>query len=241
MQDANELVFELKGKTPDQMPIARLAAYMKEFAALLGGKEPPMFSAVRRGSTCIAATLPASGGMSAARKRVYEASKGFGPKEAQKAFDALTALAEADRAPARVLAKSGTVIHLPRSSNYPRPLSVHERGSITGRLTGMVDDKAGGAKARIRPMDGGPLVFATASGRVADGLGTFFRKYVRIYGFGEWRRNEDGKWLCAGIEISEIHTVDNVNVVEAITSIRELPIAWSENPFDEFDSDVNSA
>lgn len=236
MQEKNELVFELKGRPPDQMPIARVAAYMKEFASLLGGKDVPLFSAVRRGSTCIAAAFPEGGGLSTARSRIIDASRGLGPKEAQGAFDALADMSREDRSPARVLAKSGTVVHFPKSHNRHRPLSVYEMGSVTGRITGMVDDKDGGAKARIRPIDGGPLVYAAATAKIADSLGEFFRKTVRVYGHGEWRRDDEGKWACAGIEIKELHQVENVTVFEAVKALRELDVEWIDSPFDDLDS-----
>jgi len=241
MQDKSELIFVLANKKPGQLSVARLAAYMKEFATLLGAKGMPMFSAIRSGSTCVAVTFAESGGLTTARKRAHEASRGFGPKEAQNAFDTLTTMAAEDRTPARVVAKSGTVVHFPRSHNYHRPLSVHERGSVTGRITGMVDEKTGGARVRIRPTDGGPLVYATASSQTADGLGKFFRQHVRIHGFGEWKRSDTGGWVCAGIEIDEIYPVENVTVLDAVKSLREVKVDWLENPFDGLDSDANLA
>ncbi|MEM6890892.1 MAG: hypothetical protein AAF636_22560 [Pseudomonadota bacterium] len=234
MQSKDELVFVLKGVQPEQLSIGRLAAYMKEFASLLGSPDRSFFSGVRNGSTCIAAKL-APGEIGKARSRVFDASKGFAPAEATNAYEKLAQMAENDQLAARVVGKTGTVIHFPRGSNKRTELSVFERGHVTGRLSGIVDDKSG-ATVRIRPMDGGPLVYASANNKMADSLGSYFRKLVRVYGTGKWTRDDNGRWVCSKMQIDEIHTVEDVNIRQAIHAMRELEIEWAEDPFEGFES-----
>ncbi|MGZ9809961.1 hypothetical protein ACXN5S_05805 [Pseudoroseicyclus sp. H15] len=241
MRGSNELVFELKGVKPDQVPMARMAQYMAEFSSLLGKQSGPLFSGVREGSTCIAASLTQDGGLSAGRRRVFDASRGEGPRDAVSAFEKLTQMAAEDRHPARVIERSGTVVHFPKSASKVKRISVTEFGSITGRIAGIVDDKDGGARVRIRPMNDGALIYGSVSGQLINTLGAYYRKYVRMSGIGEWVKDEGGAWSCTGIAVSEISVVDNISVLEAISRVRELNLIWTDDPFEELDGGISRA
>lgn len=234
MTDRNELIFELKGVKPDQLPMTRMSMYMKEFACLLGGKGEAIFSDVRLGSTCIAAKFVA-GGASTARKRVIRAGQGHGAKDAQTAFQKLAEMASEDGVPARVVSQSATIIHFPRVDKEPTPLAVHQFGQVTGRLTGVVDDESG-AKARIRPVGGGGLIYATAPETIADNIGQYFRRCVRIKGWGSWQKDAQGIWTCSDIQIVHIRAVEDATIKQAIEAVGQLDITWADNPFDGLDS-----
>jgi hypothetical protein len=237
---AREIIFELKGRMPHQIPLARMAAYMQEFAALIGTDDAALFSEIRQGSTRIAAMPREAGGQSSIRRRILNASKGVGPREAVAAFRKITELANADRAPAKVTDGHTAIVHFP--SNLPAydPIRVIERGHITGVLEGVLRDGHKGVKARIRP-DGGPMVICTASTAVGKNVGGLFLEYVRAYGSGHWRRESTGKWVCESFSIDSIERVSGVSLREAISDLRTLDLTWSDDGWEDFDEVASQA
>lgn len=240
MHDRNELVFELKGRLPSQTPLSRMAAYMSEFAVLLGGQNSLLFSEVRKGSTCIAARAKQGGALGQARQRAIRASRGEGPKDAQSAFKKLCRLANDDRLPAKIKSRSGVLLYLPSFEPAQFPLKVRDSGHVTGELSGIVRDGKSGVKARIRPLDGGPLVYCTADEKIGREMGNYFLSYVRVYGTGWWIRDIDGNWSCESMQVESAQKLENVSISDAIRKIRSLEIDWSDDPFD-FESGVRTA
>jgi len=237
---AKEIIFELKGRMPHQIPLARMAAYMQEFATLIGSVDAALFSEIRSGSTRIAARPREAGGQSTIRRRVLNASVGKGPREAVAAFKKITELANADRAPAKVTDGHTAIVHFP--SNLPTydPIRVIERGHITGILEGVLRDGHKGVKARIRP-DGAPMIICTASTAVGRNVGGLFLDYVRAYGSGHWRRESTGKWVCESFNIDSIERVSSASLRDAVQDLRALEMTWIDDGWDDFDEVASQA
>lgn len=240
MLSNDEIVFELKGCLPKQMPLKRLAAYMSEFASMLGGNGDTMFSDIREGSICIVAKPSAGQAIGQHKDRIIKASRNEGSRERHAAFQRICKMASEDRLPARIKTKAATIIHFPAQKPLKSALKVRDYGHVTGELSGIVKDKRIGVKARIRPLDGGPLVYCTASEEVGRELGNLFLSFVRVYGKGWWIREQDGAWICEGMEIEKVHKLENVTINEAVKRIRELDIEWVDDPLD-FEEDAKSA
>jgi hypothetical protein len=230
---ASEIVFQLKGRKPRQIPLARMAAYMAEFAALIGTSEPVLFSEIREGSTCIAANPRGNGSASVIRRRIISASRGEGPKDARAAFRHLTELANADRARAKVTDGSTTIVHLPSNLPVYDPLKLIERGHITGILEGVYRD-GNAVKARIRP-DGESIIYCTATAAIGKNMGSLFLDHIRAFGSGTWRRSQSGKWVCESMHIESISKVSAAPLRAAVDELRTLDLAWEEDPWADFD------
>lgn len=240
MPVSDELIFELKGKLPQQVALSRMASYMAEFAILVGGRGDALFSDIRRGSVCIATRPGKEMSVGEARNRAILASRGEGPKDAQMAFNRICAMSAEDRLPAKVRSQSGVVLHFPVPKVVRPALRIRDTGHVTGELSGIVRDGKDGVKARIRPLDGGPLVYCTADERIGRELGNYFLGCVRVYGSGWWERNQNGEWSCQTLHVESAKKVSTAALNEAFKELRALDITWSDDPFD-FDADVKTA
>jgi len=240
MASGHDLVFELKGKLPKQVALSRMASYMAEFATLIGGKGEILFSDVREGSTCIAAKVGKGGSVNQSRERAVLASRGSGPRDAQKAFEKICQMSQEDNLPAKIRANSAIILHFPTPKLVRSALKIQDYGSLTGELSGIVRDGKAGVKARIRPLDGGPLIYCTADEKTGRELGNYFLGFVRVFGNGWWSRSADGEWFCDSLHVESAYKVNNVSVSEAFKTMRELDVEWSEDPFG-FDEDVRTA
>lgn len=235
MPAKNELVLELKGVRPSNLPLARLAAYMREFASLIGDGAM-LFSEIREGSTCVAARAAPGGSLSKARARIERARVGQGPREARSAYRNLCDMTATDGYPGRVREGATTVLHFPQRLNNRAHLRVHERGHITGELSGVLrDGEKGKVKARIRPMNGGTFIYCTANETIGKKMGAMFLLTVRVYGAGWWTRNEDGTWVCDSLHVDEVHRVENTDLRRAVDDLRRLDITWEDDPFADFE------
>ncbi len=237
---ANEIIFELKGWMPHQIPLARMAAYMQEFAALIGADDAALFLEIRKGSTRIAAKPREAGGQSAIRRRILNASEGKGPREAVAAFRKLTELASSDRAPAKITDGHTAIAHLPSNLPTYNPARIIERGHITGILEAVSRDGRKGVKAKIRP-DGEPLITCTATATVGKRMGGLFLDYVRAYGSGHWRREKGGKWTCESFSIESIDRISGAPLRDAVNDLRALDLTWSDDDWDDFDEVASQA
>lgn len=237
---ASEIIFELKGRMPHQIPLARMAAYMQEFAALIDAKDAAFFSEIRQGSTRIAARPRHAGGQSTIRRRVLNASIGVGPKEAVAAFKRLADLANVDRAPAKITDGRTAIVYLPTNIPKYEPLRLIERGHITGILEGVYRDGQKGVKARIRP-DKEPFVICTVTSAVGKNMGGLFLEYVRAHGSGQWRREVTGKWVCESFHIESVDGISGASLWDAVSEIRALDFTLADDSWDEFDGVASQA
>jgi hypothetical protein len=237
---ASEIIFELKGRMPHQIPLARMASYMHEFAVLIGAADAAFFSEIRKGSTRIAARPREAGGQSTIRRRVLNASIGKGPREAVAAFKKLTELANVDRAPAKITDGRTAIVYLPTNLPTYEPLRLIERGHITGILEGVYRDGQKGVKARIRP-DKEPLVICTVAAAVGKNMGGLFLDYVRAYGCGHWRRDLTGKWLCENFHIENIDRISGASLRDAVREIRAIDFAFTDDHWDDFEEVASQA
>lgn len=228
---SKELVLELKGKEPQQLTLKRVAEYMNEFASFIGSNSETLFSEIRVGSTCIAAQA-AAGGTTKLQKRAIDASRGLGPLDAQKAFMKISEMASQDRLPARFWANRSVILHFPKPPKKFEPLKIWERGHITGVVSGLVGDGKSGVKVRVRPLDGGPLVYCKTNERFGRELGKNFLSCVRVFGPGCWARGVDGTWVCEEIEVEEVIVVEQTQLEDAFASLQELDVTWTDDPFD---------
>lgn len=235
-----EIVLDLKGRLPGQFTLARMAEYMQQFALLAGGADRILFSEIRQGSTCIAARPTSPGGISIVRKRVENASRGNGPRDARKAFLRLADMAEKDGVPGKITDGKLAIAYLPTNRPQYRPLKLYERGHLTGVLEGVLRDGPSGVKARIRP-NASKQIICTATPGVAKKLGEMFLDDVRVFGPGWWERDADGKWACETIHIESVEKLRDDNLANAVADIRKTPIEWLDDPWDEFESVAGEA
>lgn len=231
----DEIELHLSGRKPQDIPLARLAEYMREFAILLGQPDNVFFSKIEDGSTRILAYAKQGRDLGPAARRAVALSQGEGAIEARRARDKIGGMARTDRRRARVLRNRTTLLHISPEPATSTELKVRDRGHITGQLWGILTDSADTMKVRIRPFDGGPQVQCTASVQLAEKIGVHISKPVRAFGSGWWRKGTDEKWICESLEIESIEAVKSHKLSDIFGELRALPLEWDDDPFlDEF-------
>lgn len=243
MRTDDEIQLILSGhKGPREVPLWRLAEYMREFAKLLGEADDVYFSGISKGSVCIAAHSKRGNGLGAAARRAVNVSRGEGNQDSRKSYETIGAMAAKDGRSARLTRRNSVLLHFPTGRLIqPKPLSIRDWGHVVGYVSAIYEDKAEGVKVRIRPLDGGALIYGTAPGHIGDKLAQYFKKTIRIEGVGWWERDQQGAWSVREIEVEGFQPVETVGIRQAVDRLRALPVEWEDDPLDEIWQDIESA
>src|SRR5262245_31704250 len=97
MSGFEEFRFKLEAYSPDPIPMARLAEYMAELAAILGETKSVHFSGVESGSTVLAHWVEHEA-IPKVRLRVESVRAGRGPRDARDAYRKVNKLLREDNA-----------------------------------------------------------------------------------------------------------------------------------------------
>lgn len=229
------MVWILRGKSPDEIPMARLAEYMSHLAAMLGETDNVHFARVEEGSTKLVAHVDAGRPAQRVQARAYAVREHRAPREAMSAYNAINDMLSADRGTARLTHGSATVIRFPGAHVRPaQTVSLLDSGTITGQLYALSEDRAGEIKARIRPRTG-TAVICTADRSAGLMLRKFLFEPVRVHGQGKWERDVDGGWSCQSLHIRDVRQVRDSSVRDAIAALRTINVEWPDDPLDDLD------
>jgi hypothetical protein len=235
MRTSKEISWVLEGRSPDQIPMARLAEYMQQFAIMLGETENVHFARVEEGCTRLVAKL--NPGLPAQRvhARVYAVRDRRAPADAMRAFRRIDGMVGEDRTHARVTFGAGVILRFPGNvnSNVP-PFNLVDNATITGKLYALIEQPSGLLNARIRPRGGNTYVSCSADDRIGRQLRNFFLDAVRVQGRGTWVRSENGEWSCQSLHILDVHPVNDVSLREAINALRAVDGDWSDDPLGDW-------
>jgi hypothetical protein len=244
MPTYKEIRFKLDGKingvdmTPTTTPMARLAEYLTDLAALLGHKEAVHFIGVEDGSTQPVIIFDAD---EEARitHRVQLAERGQGPREANNAFKRIDQRLREDQGHAliNISGRPAPVIEFPgiKKPVYETYGPLRESASIIGQLI-----RVGGTDETIPiwlQREDESMLFCNANQAVAEQLAPYYRKHIRVHGFGVWIRVASGAWKLEKFKIQSFdpEPVLDRSVMSTVESLKALPTDWKEveDPLEE--------
>lgn len=233
-----EMSWILEGRSPDQIPMVRLAEYMQQLAILLGETESVHFDRIEKACTKLVARF--DGGLPAqkAQSRAYAVRERRAPADAMRAYRRLDEMVGEDRGNARLTFGSAAILRFPgRVSVIPqKSLRLIDHAHITGKLYALSGEASSGVKARIRPRDGSGYVACTADDAIGRKLGKYFLDTVRAYGRGVWTRSNDGHWCCESLHILDVVPVKDISLRDAVNELRKIEAEWPEDPLSEWEA-----
>ena len=234
-RETREFGFKIDCFTPETIPMARLAEYMADLAALLGTAESVHFVRLEGGSTTLIQSVEYE-----AIPKVQQRIHGVLTKESSP--DAISAYARLDEMLAKDNA-TGELIELgdaptPRVLNFPgrerpKPMvygPMTQEGSLDGVLIAV------GGKNDPVPLhlEYGNIVHNCLAERplainIASNL---FGPTLRVFGRGRWKRQESGCWEMLRFTVSEFKVLDQESLPEAVVELRKIegPRADLEDP-----------
>jgi hypothetical protein len=234
--DAIRLSFKIDAFQPDSIPMARLAEYMSDLAALIGEKDSVHFVEVKDGCVQLIHKV-AFTAYPKVEERTRAVREGDAPDEAMNAFRALNKKLAQDNtfasyAPLDDEVAAAVVLDFP-GINQPKPVTlapVEQPGSIVGVVQGV------GGKSYVDNVpvyiDTGEWVYSCAATRaVAKELGRYILGEERRFdGTALWQRDEDGAWTLKKFTIRTHEPLEASTLSETVDQLRAIPSDLSEIP-----------
>lgn len=213
--------------TPETLPMARLAEYMADMAALLGETANVHFVRVEAGSTVLIQDVDHEAHPKV-RDRVHAIKRREAPVEATRAYDALNSRLAADNATGLLLEDDNLDNHSTRVLDFPGAKQVRkmEYGPIaqTAALQGVVI-VVGGEKdpVPVHLQDNDVVHICRAKRALAKELARYiFGAPLRVRGQGRWLRNADGDWSMRSFQIATYEQLQHDRLATAVTQLREV-------------------
>jgi hypothetical protein len=228
-----ELKLRIHGKmkgveiTPLTLPMARLAEYLTDFAALLGYREYVHFAKITEGSAMPVALVEIEK-ESQVRERVKQSATGFGPADGMAAYTKLNARFTEDDGYGEVVETIGeresNLIEFPGKRRQLSPVfgPIKESAFVQGELK-----RVGGQEPTIpvwlQDADG-KMYYCDANKMIAQALAPYLFQQVRLSGTATWLRDENARWQLQKFEVQSYAAPLNADAPSAIfAQLREVP------------------
>jgi hypothetical protein len=219
--------FTIDSMTPDELPMARLAAYMCELANLLGYKHTVHFRQLESGSTVVVSQIEYPS-IPKVLERVRGAAYGEGELDALKAMKALDDLLYDDNATGEILDEEGAqILAFPGRTRRKPPVlgPFNQAGSLDGLLV-RVGGKDKPAHAQLQSGDRSWSV--DVSRDQAQEMAAYLYQPIRVRGVGRWTRNSDAVWQLNRFRVDSFEVLGNKSLSELMTEAQQSTKDWSD-------------
>ena len=228
MNDYKRLIFYIDAYSPETIPMAKLAEYMADFAALLGRDNAVHFAGLEDGSTKLAARVEFED-VPKVTARLNDIKRGNPPKDAVKVFETIDKRLANDNATGRILVEGEEGISEPVTllifPGRDRPKSqsygpFNQDGSLDGILIAV------GGKDDTVPLrlQNGEITYTNCdtTRAIARDLGKHMFEPIRIYGTGRWMREVDNSWTLIRFRVHRFDVLGKDSLRDTVTALRAV-------------------
>lgn len=223
IMDTEEFRFKINAFTPETIPMARLAEYMREFALLLGNLDSVHFDRLEAGSTQIISRAEFEA-IPKVNQRVLEAANDEGPDELRATVGRVNAMLRDDNATGSLYNRAGAQIIRFPGREIPKPVKI---GPLTSRVT--VD----GELVRIGGADKTAHAWIVdASGKQWNGetdrkLAKELAQYLygarlRAEGTARWERLAEGEWELKTFKLHSFTVLSSETLLDSVEKLRAI-------------------
>jgi len=210
--------------TPETMPMARLAQYMQNLAAMLGHDAAVHFETLKPGSTQIVSRIDHEDVPKVATD-LAQLKRGEGTPEAKKAQAAIDQLLAEDNATGFVYEdddENAKIIAFPGVTR-PKPTTFgpfNEEGSLDGVLISV----SGADQTVHLQLQNGDIRYTgiETNRETARRLAKHMYEPVRVFGTGRWLRDQEGTWLLKRFKVESYKVLRSDDLKEAIDQMRAI-------------------
>lgn len=227
-----DYALRIRGVTLKTLPIATLAEYLKEFAALLGENARPVLDGIVRGSVVIRAKQAGEHPAYTRNRIQHAANDPVGP--GGRNYKRISELMSRDGHRGEIIDRQEVTVVVFDAPGHAETaaadLIISDTGTLDGHVVGVsgADDTVhlrlldrGGVEHRITLRDLG----------MAKSLAARFRAdRVRVHVHGTWRRTAEGKWEAHQVYADQIEDLDERTAKEVFDELRQIHTGWSDTP-----------
>lgn len=228
----NEIIFRIDAFTPETLPMARLAEYMAELAALYGSENHVHFVRVGRGSTNLVQKVDAHA-TPEVRHRLRLVSAKNAPTEAMQTYQKLNGMLIHDNAIADIKLGGGKILGFPgRKTPAVETIGpVKQQDFLDGELI-RIGGKDDTIPVHIR--DEGTITICTTNLEIARKLGPhLYGAPIRVFGTATWIRQPSADWELDKFQIDSFIPLEDKSLAQAIEELSAIPADWPDNALTE--------
>lgn len=234
MIDDKRLIFYIDAYSPETIPMAKLAAYMADFAALLGKDNGVHFDSLAPGSTKIKARVEFED-VPKVTNRLDDIRRGTPPKDAAKLFAEIDNRLANDNAVGRIFIEGEDGAITAELLAFPgrtRP-KVQSYGPFTqeGSLDGLLISIGGKDETVHLRLQNGDTTYTKCdtTRTIARELGKHLFEPIRIFGSGRWVRETNGSWTLIGFRVNRFDVLGGTSLRDLTTALRAVEgSGWKE-------------
>lgn len=234
--DPIRLSFKIDGFQPDTIPMARLADYMADLAAMIGEKASVHFLELEPGCVELVHAVDYDA-YPKVEARVAEVEEGRGTVESIAAFRSINRrLAEDNTFASYNRVDGGQLLHFPGVTS-PKALvvaPVKQASTIDGVVL-RVGGKVEGGKVPVQIGSDDVAHLCVASISLSKELAGFYLEAERrFHGVGHWHRDDEAGWTLKKFEIQSHEPLDPTPLTKLVEKLHEVPSdlqggdAWAE-------------
>lgn len=227
MNDDKRLIFYIDAYSPDTIPMAKLADYMADFAALLGKDNAVHFAGLEPGSTKIAARVEFED-VPKVTTRLQDIRRGNPPKDAAKIFEQIDVKLANDNAVGRIFVEGEDGAAPAELLTFPgrtRP-KAQSYGPFTqdGHLDGLLVAVGGITENVPVRLQNGDTTYSNCetTRTIARELGKHLFEPIRIHGSGRWIREADSKWTLIRFRVHRFEVLNTASLRDTVTALRAV-------------------
>jgi len=214
----------IRAYSPETIPMARLAQYMQNLAAMLGHEAAVHFQSLKAGSTQLVTRIDHEDVPKVAT-HLAQVRRGEGSPEATKAQNEIDRLLAEDNATGFVYEdddESAEIIVFPGATR-PRP-TVYGPFNQEGSLDGILISVSGADLTVHLQLQNGDIKYTgiDTNRETARRLAKHMYEPVRIFGTGRWLRDQEGNWLLKKFRVDNYSVLTSDNLRDAIIQMREI-------------------
>ena len=208
------------------MPMARLAEYIAQLAAILGEEKAVHFVRLKPGSTQVVHRVEREA-VPKVRARTSAVRRGEGTADARRAYRRVNRLLREDNAQARLKEEitGAEIIYFPGVQEMEETFTgIRQRGAFDGEVI-----RVGGIQKWI------PIMLRSETTtysnffckpEVAKQLGRHLFEPVRLFGSGRWNRDADGRWSLEYFSVDSFDALREETLSQAIARIAAIKGEW---------------
>lgn len=224
--NGEEYEFYIDAYTPSSIPMARLAHYLSELAALFGHSHSVHFTRLRKGSLRVVARV-ANEAVPKVRARLQNARDPSAPSEVRKPYKKIDDMLRADNAVGKLRRGTSNVVVFPgrKAATSLRMGPFTEQSVIDGKIVriGGTDETA---HALIEDSDGKVWSVECTRELAVELAQHLYKDPIRIVGNARWVRNEVGEWEQLSFKAREFLALKDDDLATAVGRLRNIEADW---------------
>lgn len=210
--------------SPETIPMARLAEYMRNLASLLGHESAVHFETLKPGSTQVVTKIDHEH-IPKVEERLGKALTEEASLDAKKAAQEIDTLLSEDNASGFVYSgtdSSAKIIEFPGVKRL-KP-QIYGPFNQEGSLDGILISVSGADQTVHLQLQNGDIKYTgiDTNRETAIELAKHMYKPIRIFGIGRWLRNEQGDWILKKFRVDTYSVLKSDSLEEVFKEIRSV-------------------